>query len=387
MRSAERTLLSSLRIGAPLPCERLMTLLAGTDHGALVQRADGEGVAGLLYRDLRRAGLADALDPEAFELLRETYLRTAAANTCRRAALAELLAHPDVRDASVVVLKGMALLDDLYGDPGLRPMGDIDVWGEEGDIDRARAALLRLGYSEPPFYPDTLRRGAVTFDVHRSLLGIKRIATRAGILAGAQVEAYAAARPLDIGGHAALRLDGRDAAWFACLHLLKHNASRLLWVLEVEALLARLQPSELEELALLADRSGQRRALGIAGRLIAALPTANGAAMELPADASQADGSTSDNVGRLLRVTSGAPLSPLARRALRRHRRHGELPTWAPLLFFSPQRTRREQLIGTLETFFPRPDVLRQIFEDRDAWLATLYLRRAGQLLERLVRH
>src|SRR4051794_40672715 len=50
--------------------------------------------------------------------------------------------------APAIVLKGPAISDRLYPDPGLRPYGDLDLIVTRGSLEAARGALSAIGYEE-----------------------------------------------------------------------------------------------------------------------------------------------------------------------------------------------------------------------------------------------
>jgi hypothetical protein len=52
----------------------------------------------------------------------------------------------DQRGIEFLALKGPALAEQLYGDPGMRQFGDLDLLVRPPDAARARAALICLGY-------------------------------------------------------------------------------------------------------------------------------------------------------------------------------------------------------------------------------------------------
>jgi len=58
----------------------------------------------------------------------------------------------------VVLLQGIALLRDVYTDPGLRPTTDIDLWVLPADLSSATSILVHAGYDSDPLYPTTFRR-------------------------------------------------------------------------------------------------------------------------------------------------------------------------------------------------------------------------------------
>ena len=379
MSTAELDVLTALRIDSSRgsSSERLADSLAAVNDEVLVERAEKEGVAGILYRETRRRGLEASLEPSALERLQAFYRRTAALNLQRQRDLGEILDACAPQGAKIVVLKGMSLLDSLYDDPGERPMSDVDLWIERRDLDQLGAALRRLGYEEQPFYPETFHRGSTVVEIHTDLLGASRIRSRGLILAGEHARIFERTEAFAACGAPTWRLERHDAVVFACLHLLKHNASRLLWLLEIEALIQPFNEDDWSEVLERADAAGQRRALHQVAFLAGDLLSPAGSSAREPAPTSNFPASLAD----------GAPLGRLERRALALRRARGALPAWGPLLFFSAQRSFRERATSIFETLFPRPTVLRQIFEDRTSSIATLYFKRFWQLLEMLVRH
>ena len=370
MRTVEAELVAALRVPRSLTASFLGERLSRSDPATLVALAEREGVGGLLYRDLRRTGLDERLETSDRERLHGGYVDTAAANGMRVAALRRLLAHPLVRGTKVVVLKGMALIDDLYGDWGLRPMTDIDLWVEPEQAERLGRALVELGYEARPFYPETFERGPVAIEVHASLLGSERIGARDRILVDGQARPFDRAEAFTVGGETAWRLDAPDAVLYACLHLLKHNACRILWLLELDALVTARGAGDIDVLRQRARRSGQWQAVELVAFLARDLLVPAGP----------------EAVGLAALVPSTSP-SVLSRRALSRRRRKGKLPVWAPLVFFTAGGSGRGRLLAAFETLFPRPRTLRQIFRDNDSWLVTLYARRFLRLIEMVVRH
>ena len=378
MSAAELAVLTALRINPSedLGSEQWADSLAAANHDVLVEHAEQEGVAGILYKETRRSGLDGSLNPAALERLQAFYRRTAALNLQRQRDLGEILDACAPRRTKIVVLKGMSLLDDLYGDPGERPMSDVDLWIERGDLDQLGASLRRLGYEAQPFYPDTFHRGATVVEIHTDLLGASRIRSRELILAGEQERIFARTEAFATCEAPAWRLERHDAVLFACLHLLKHNASRLLWLLEIEAMIRAFDEDDWREVLGRADAAGQRRAVHQVAFLADDLLSPVRSSVRGPATKSNFPASLAD----------GSSLGRLERRALARRRMRGALPAWGPLIFFSPQRSFRERATSIFESLFPRPTVLRQIFEDRTSSIATLYFKRFWQLLEMLVR-
>jgi hypothetical protein len=63
--------------------------------------------------------------------------------------LARLLKLFQLENIPVVILKGAALLGDIYHDISLRPMVDLDILVPINNLDRAEQIVLREGYSCP----------------------------------------------------------------------------------------------------------------------------------------------------------------------------------------------------------------------------------------------
>jgi Uncharacterised nucleotidyltransferase len=130
----------------------------------------------LLYRNLGPQ-LADSRDAEQ---LKDIYRRSWTANqlglrTARKAI--DALTHANIE---VLVLKGAALIGTAYGDPGARPMGDVDLAVPPAQVNEAVRALREAGFAASEDDPKRLLtvRHSLAFhdtdgqelDLHRGLL-------------------------------------------------------------------------------------------------------------------------------------------------------------------------------------------------------------------------
>jgi hypothetical protein len=108
-----------------------------------------QGVAPLLSRtiqgiDVRSFPIPDPVRRE----LDQAYYRTVASNHLLLRELDRILAALVEASVPVVVLKGAALAASLYGDIGLRPMNDLDLWVEQGSLSKASRVMRLLGYQQ-----------------------------------------------------------------------------------------------------------------------------------------------------------------------------------------------------------------------------------------------
>jgi hypothetical protein len=78
--------------------------------------------------------------------LERAYYQSAAANALRLAELERILAEFGAVQAPVLVLKGAAFGEELYGNIALRPMADLDLVTDQRHVPACQAALAQLGY-------------------------------------------------------------------------------------------------------------------------------------------------------------------------------------------------------------------------------------------------
>ena len=114
---------------------------------ALVDTARAEGLGPLLYHATR--GL-DLLPAHVEQELRRQYLTTARRNVLVFRALEEVLCRLEDAHIPVILLKGAALAQGVYGNVALRPMDDVDLLVREAQVPGAIRAMASLGYSPVP---------------------------------------------------------------------------------------------------------------------------------------------------------------------------------------------------------------------------------------------
>jgi hypothetical protein len=104
------------------------------------------GVAALLYKRLSDAGDIRFLPFIVSDLFKQQYYRTFAQNTVFSENLKNVSITAQKENIQVILLKGMALLENVYMDIGLRPMSDVDVLIAEKDATRFGNMLGTLNY-------------------------------------------------------------------------------------------------------------------------------------------------------------------------------------------------------------------------------------------------
>jgi Uncharacterised nucleotidyltransferase len=353
---ANRLLMWVAASGGPEPRNPvwLPDRLGAAESARLVDAALAEGVAGLLYHGLKTSGRLEALADPARGRLESIYYLTIQTNLRFFAALKEIAGQ----GAPFVLMQGAALLADTYQDPGLRPLSDIDLWVLPRNRGRLLGVLSRLGFAENPLVPGVLVRGAVRVDVHMHLDWAERIRATRFLFALDAEEIHRSCRRVAWEGLHLHCLGQHDQVIYLTVHAVKHNLERLIWLADIQRLTAAWQAADWEALRRRAVQLGQERAPALLAYLRRVL-----FGMATPAAA-----------------TAGLRLSAVQKYLLRMRKR-GALPKWSSLALLTAGN-RVRQLVFALESMFPRPEVLRQVFADRlDLSDRQLYGLRVKQLL------
>jgi len=335
----------------------------GVDVDLLVEMARKEGLAGLLYRGLQQSDLLKSLENGHRARLQSLYYGTAATNLKLTHEFKRVLQLANREKIPIVLLQGIALLRQVYPDPGLRPITDIDLWILPRDLSRLAPMLVSLGYEQDPFYPTTFKKEAVIFDLHPHLLWADRVRALGLLLPGSQEDLYHSTRLVDFEGEPVFSLGPSDQVIHLILHALKHGVSRLIWLVDIARLLARWNSTEWEELFNRARELGQEQAVSQALFLLAEL----------------LDFQPLPQTGR---IPNACRIDPLVKSILRGRVLGAPLPRWAYPVLLSSGKSWPIRLAVILESLFPRPGILRQVFPDSPtcgAW--GLYARRVAQLV------
>ena len=230
------------RLPAELRSELVRRARLVHNWDALLALAEEHGLGPLLFSHLTEAGVDVPTD--ARRKLQAVYVRHQRSNEVLFAVLERLLGVFESAKLDVVVLKGPVLVQLIYRDPGLRPIGDLDLLVAEGKAVHAQRLLGEAGFDIR--MPDsdyrmnrthhlhaataTVDGVSVTVEIHRDALSPDRGATlrldghRDGLMTVELSEGRTRARTL---GH-------DDMLWHLCRYMvgLKHPF-RLVWVADI----------------------------------------------------------------------------------------------------------------------------------------------------------
>ena len=334
------------------------------DTGRLIDLAVNEGVGGLVYKSLLKSGCLDTLDPRHKQKLYNIYYLTVRKNLKLLHALNSILEDVNIEGVDVVLLQGMALLQEAYEDVGLRPMKDMDLWVLPGNYQQLVDILGRQKYERDLLYPGTFRKGEIVLDIHTHLLWADRIKAREYLLSKSQDEIFRRSGRISIEGRKVLCLSPQDHFLYLGLHALKHNFERLIWLVDIKCLVAGWNGADWNALIERAEEIGHRKTLLYVIYLLTRIFN-----LKLTAEISS--------------CLNNWPPGFLEKKILHRRIEGHSIPTWAQLMMISNGRKFGERMSFLYETLFPRPEVLRQVFANAPQLsVPQLYWRRVLQVIK-----
>jgi hypothetical protein len=322
-----------------------------------------EGVAGLLYKNLKKAGVLGYLGHEHIEHLQSVYYLTVRFNLKLIYDLKEVLEQLNNKNIKVVLLQGIHLLQQIYKDVGLRPLTDIDLWVLPEIREAVDGVLIELGFEKDRLYPNIFKKASTIIDLNTHIFWADRIRSREKLIDEKQEALFQNCRTIDFEGQKAYCLGRIDQIIYLSLHAIKHYADRLIWLVDLKNLLQDWPASDWKLLLTRCQELGQENAIDYIMFLLTQLfdyrdPVA-----------------APDNIGinRLNRFE----------KMILENRLNGKpLPPWSPMLLLTSGKNFSKKAAFIFESMFPRPEILRQVFANApDLKIWQLYLKRALQLV------
>jgi hypothetical protein len=210
-----------------------VTALTLDEWRSLLDLAEEQNVRGLVYYRLKDRGLEFALPQDIQRELLTVYRQTAANNLGFVGDLYRIVTVFQVNAIHVIVLKGVYMASEVYGNLALREMDDIDLLVPLNQIEQAAKLLQTLGYKQKPGATVEVdlsfsQHLSVFTDAHSSLVELHWTVTRPassysidpGIDPG---ELWARAVPVRIKTVEALGLSAEDLLLHLCLHTSYHH--------------------------------------------------------------------------------------------------------------------------------------------------------------------
>lgn len=213
--------------------ELKLLLTSGADWDFIRTYTVNQGTAPLFYRHIKMHGLEAHIPEKVFEALSGSYFQTHTRTLAAQHTLVKVLAAFNAEGIDTVILKGMAMSEFVYGDTGLRPMGDTDLWVHPTRLLDAERILFSLGFkNNTPYKSKKLR----TLNIHNHLNAFtgphivielhNALSSAHHIFRLPDEEVWQNKIPCTLGGQAAFVLSHTDNLQYLSVHAIQHLMRR-----------------------------------------------------------------------------------------------------------------------------------------------------------------
>jgi hypothetical protein len=234
-----RALISQAHVG---DVRRAGGALSPHDWRVVLAEALRQGMAPIVYQTAVVSKALTLAPEDVSSELQARYASTLINVRRIEGQLADILQTFASSAQEILVLKGPQLARRLYPDVALRPMGDIDLLARPGEIQRACAAVARLGYQPAPGQGDPndflaltcwtvlyKRDAAPPIELHWRLMPLPSYQR-----AFDSKRLWNRCRPLSVSGADSLGLGLEDELRYLCVHYAaQHRQDRLIWLIDI----------------------------------------------------------------------------------------------------------------------------------------------------------
>ncbi|MHB9111525.1 MAG: nucleotidyltransferase domain-containing protein [Thermoleophilia bacterium] len=212
------------------------------DWGMLIHQSTVHGTAGLMLRHLSALSPQVAVPGETIDELRGIYLKITASSLKQMAQFKKVARKTGEAGVEIIVLKGAALAESLYGDVGLRPLSDVDILIREADWQKVSEILKLYKYSAfgQDFSP--LPPSLTKYDIQTHLQFLSPVGTcleyqfdlfTLGIGMLDMPGVWMRSRESVVGGEKVRVLSAEDQLLHLVIHANRHGCSRLKWLVDI----------------------------------------------------------------------------------------------------------------------------------------------------------
>jgi hypothetical protein len=221
---------------------------------ALVEQSVKHGITGLLYVHLNAMREELEIPEDVLGRLHQFYLMFTASGLGLEAKFKQVVSKLNEAHIDLIVLKGMALVETLYKDYGLRPMSDIDVLIREKDWPVVSMIMDELDFKAgKPHEAYNIPPKLTKYDVKAHLTYVSG--------SGAQIEyqfdlltlglamvdvdgVWGRSRPAKVAGENVRLLCEEDMLLQLIIHANRHGCAKFKWLVDVAEKLRQAQRSD-----------------------------------------------------------------------------------------------------------------------------------------------
>ena len=243
---------------------------AGFAEDSFLETCLQNGVAALVYHELKKGGGIAGVPPRLREELKRQFLRFSAIELARTSELTNIIQASADKGIYPLLIKGAGISQTHYPFPGLRDRCDTDLFISVESLEPFRRLMRDLGYTiDPPFYKShqlscrfVAGGSRDSFDVHWRINNYARYARIFDYREAREQSVTIAGMPGE-----PRTLNSRYGLLLACIHLAanpEHDRNRLIWLYDIHLLAGSMKSEEMVDFAVLAvEKQVQKECLTV----------------------------------------------------------------------------------------------------------------------------
>lgn len=238
-------------------------IATGPDWRVVLEAAQRHRLVPLIFASLQDCGSGSVL-PEIIAALRHQTVTDVGRSLAQLAEIERLSKAMAAAEIRVLVLKGVVLSSQIYGDTSLRSARDIDLLVAPEQLDDADKVLVGAGYqclspTRSPLQTANYRRWIKDLQYFHPGNGAyvelhNRLTDNPNLLACDFDRLWAERTPVQLGHNAVATLPARFLPLYLCVHGAVHGWERLHWLADLAAVLR--QPGACDTALEQADAAG-----------------------------------------------------------------------------------------------------------------------------------
>ncbi len=219
----------------------------------------GQHLQGITYRLVK----GHQSDRTGVDVLEKAYYATFGVNMYMLSAIEDLEAPLAAQNVSILIIKGAALVDCVYSDPGCRPMEDIDILVHPDNRRVVETILEDAGYARDRGYPHIYSKNKVVIDLHEDPVHADRFTGRQALFCVDMDHVRRDSLPWRPGFVHIRRPCDADHLVIMAHHMIKHSFSKWIWLYDAYMLVNRFDDDGWEALAQKTMQYRQEKAVAL----------------------------------------------------------------------------------------------------------------------------
>jgi len=191
-----------------------------------------EGVAGLIFYNLKDTRFKLFLPKKVFKALEDYYLTNLGRNLLIHQQLQEIFKAFGEERVFCFLIRGGFFSKYLYHDLGIRPMADIDLAIFKKDLSRVKKILEELGYQPSRRYPFFFFKESFYIDLHLDRPGFWRVDSWPSKIEITREDVFKRSHALENFPNVRV-FEIYDMILSCCQHIQQHSFSRLIWFVDI----------------------------------------------------------------------------------------------------------------------------------------------------------